>query len=38
MTSANTNGRVVEVDGAPLYADIRSGAAPALVFLHYWGG
>ena len=38
MTSANTNCRVIDVDGAQLYADVRSGTAPALVFLHYWGG
>ena len=38
MTSANTTRRVIEIDGARLYADVRSGAAPALVFLHYWGG
>lgn len=31
-------GRVIDVDGAHLYADTRSGAVPALVFLHYWGG
>jgi pimeloyl-ACP methyl ester carboxylesterase len=38
MTSANTNCRVIDVDGVRLYADTRSGTAPALVFLHYWGG
>jgi pimeloyl-ACP methyl ester carboxylesterase len=38
MTSANTTRRVIEIDGARLYADVRSAAAPALVFLHYWGG
>jgi uncharacterized protein (TIGR03086 family) len=30
--------RVIDVDGVQLCADIRSGTAPALVFLHYWGG
>jgi pimeloyl-ACP methyl ester carboxylesterase len=38
MTSANTNCRVIDVDGVQLYADTRSGTAPALVFRHYWGG
>jgi pimeloyl-ACP methyl ester carboxylesterase len=38
MTSANTNSRVIDVDGVQLYADTRAGTAPALVFLHYWGG
>lgn len=38
MTSANTISRAIDVDGVQLYADIRSGTAPALVFLHYWGG
>jgi pimeloyl-ACP methyl ester carboxylesterase len=38
MTSANTNSRVIDVDGAQLYADTRPGTNPALVFLHYWGG
>ena len=37
MTSANTNCRVLDVDGGRLYADTRSGTAPALVFLHHWG-
>jgi uncharacterized protein (TIGR03086 family) len=30
--------RVIDVDGAQLCADTRSGTGPALVFLHYWGG
>lgn len=38
MTSANINCRVIDVDGAQLYADVRSGTGPPLVFLHYWGG
>jgi hypothetical protein len=37
MTSANTNSRVMDVDGVRIYAATRSGTAPALVFLHYWG-
>jgi pimeloyl-ACP methyl ester carboxylesterase len=35
---SETLSRVIAVDGARLYADTRSGTAPALVFLHYWGG
>jgi pimeloyl-ACP methyl ester carboxylesterase len=38
MTSANTIGRAINIDGVQLYADTRSGTAPSLVFLHYWGG
>lgn len=38
MTPSNINCCVIDVDGAQLYADTRSGTAPALVFLHYWGG
>ena len=38
MTSSSTSNHVIDVDGAQLYADVRTGAAPALVFLHYWGG
>ena len=38
MTSAHTISRAIDVDGVELDADIRSGAPPALVFLHYWGG
>jgi hypothetical protein len=38
MTSASTNGRVEEVDGAPLSADIRSAQPRRWSFLHYWGG
>ena len=38
MTSANINCRVIDIDGAQLYADVRSGTGPPLVFLHYWGG
>jgi pimeloyl-ACP methyl ester carboxylesterase len=38
MRSASTNQRVIDVDGAHLHADTRDGTAPALVFLHYWGG
>ena len=34
----NTRSRLIEVDGAQLYAETRSGTDPALVFLHYWGG
>ena len=38
MASANTHNRTIDVQGAQLYAETRSGTAPALVFLHYWGG
>jgi uncharacterized protein (TIGR03086 family) len=38
MTSANTNCRTIDLDGVQLYAETRSGTAPALIFLHYWGG
>jgi uncharacterized protein (TIGR03086 family) len=33
-----TMAMVIDVDGVHLYADTRSGAEPALIFLHYWGG
>jgi pimeloyl-ACP methyl ester carboxylesterase len=32
------NPSVIDVDGARLYTETRSGTAPVLVFLHYWGG
>jgi hypothetical protein len=32
MTSANINCRVIDIDGAQLYADVRSGTGPPLVF------
>ena len=35
MTSANTNCRVLDVDGGRLSTDTRSGTTPALVFLHH---
>jgi pimeloyl-ACP methyl ester carboxylesterase len=38
VTSPTVLGRFIEVRGGPLYADIREGNGPALVFLHYWGG
>ncbi|MCW2623823.1 alpha/beta hydrolase [Mycobacterium sp.] len=38
MTSPKVLGRFIEVRDGPVYADIRDGNGPALVFLHYWGG
>ena len=38
MTSPKVLGQFIEVRDGPLYADIREGNGPALVFLHYWGG
>jgi pimeloyl-ACP methyl ester carboxylesterase len=35
---SETLSRVIDVDGARLSADTRSGTAQALVLLHYWGG
>ncbi|WP_424887145.1 alpha/beta fold hydrolase [Streptomyces sp. XH2] len=38
MTSENVIGRHFDVQGGQVYAHVREGAGPALVFLHYWGG
>ena len=38
MTSPKVLARFIEVRDGPVYADIREGNGPALVFLHYWGG
>ncbi len=38
FTGRNPRGRFIDVDRVQLYAETRSGTAPALVFLHYWGG
>jgi pimeloyl-ACP methyl ester carboxylesterase len=35
---ADSASRVIEVDGAHLHADVRTGSSKPLVFLHYWGG
>lgn len=31
-------GRYFDVEDGRLYAHVREGCGPALVFLHYWGG
>src|SRR5882724_10396259 len=38
MTSQQTTGRFLDVKGGQVRADIREGAGPVLIFLHYWGG
>ncbi|MET8956934.1 alpha/beta fold hydrolase [Streptomyces sp. NPDC004393] len=38
MTSQHVVGRFFDVQGGQLYAHVREGDGPALVFLHYWGG
>ena len=38
MTSQNVMGRFFDVAGGQVYAHVREGDGPALVFLHYWGG
>ncbi len=38
MSSPNVISRVIDVDGVQLHGDTLSGTAPALAFLHYWGG
>ncbi|XDO63853.1 hypothetical protein HEP84_55585 [Streptomyces sp. RLB1-33] len=38
MTSQNVVGRFFDVPGGQVYAHVREGHGPALVFLHYWGG
>jgi len=38
MTESPVVGRFVPVAGGELYAHVRAGDGPALVFLHYWGG
>ncbi|MCC3772593.1 alpha/beta fold hydrolase [Streptomyces sp. UNOC14_S4] len=42
MTSHNADadavGRFFDVQGGRVYAHVREGDGPALVFLHYWGG
>jgi len=35
---ADSASRVIDVDGAQLHADVRTGSSKPLVFLHYWGG
>ncbi|MFJ6893898.1 alpha/beta fold hydrolase [Streptomyces hokutonensis] len=38
MTSLNVVGRFFDVQGGQVYAHVREGDGPALVFLHYYGG
>ncbi|MEV7388877.1 alpha/beta hydrolase [Streptomyces sp. NPDC091215] len=38
MTSQNVVGRFFDVQGGKVYAHVREGDGPALIFLHYWGG
>jgi pimeloyl-ACP methyl ester carboxylesterase len=38
MMPLNLAGRYVDVHDGQLYAQLREGSGPALVFLHYWGG
>jgi len=34
----DVSSRIIEVGGAQLHADMRTGSSKPLVFLHYWGG
>ncbi|MEU6672321.1 alpha/beta hydrolase [Streptomyces sp. NPDC046727] len=38
MTSPNVMGRFFDVQGGQVYAHVREGDGPTLIFLHYWGG
>ncbi|MFI1767715.1 alpha/beta fold hydrolase [Streptomyces sp. NPDC020800] len=38
MASQNVVGRFFDVQGGQVYAHVREGDGPVLVFLHYWGG
>ena len=38
MIESPVVGRFIPVAGGQLYAHVRAGSGPALVFLHYWGG
>jgi pimeloyl-ACP methyl ester carboxylesterase len=38
MMRLNLASRYVDVQDGQLYAQLREGSGPALVFLHYWGG
>jgi pimeloyl-ACP methyl ester carboxylesterase len=38
MTSQHVVGRFFDVRGGQVYAHVREGDGPALIFLHYWGG
>lgn len=37
-TSPTPNGRLIDTGTGKLYAHLRDGVGPTLVFLHYWGG
>jgi pimeloyl-ACP methyl ester carboxylesterase len=38
MTSLHVVGRLFDVKGGQVHADVREGDGPPLIFLHYWGG
>lgn len=38
MSAENVVGRYFDVEGGQVYAHVRDGDGPALIFLHYWGG
>ena len=38
MTLLSSSGRFIGVGAGKLYAHVREGGVPTLVFLHYWGG
>ncbi|MET9450394.1 alpha/beta fold hydrolase [Streptomyces cinerochromogenes] len=38
MTVETVAGRFFDVRGGQVYAHVREGDGPALIFLHYWGG
>jgi pimeloyl-ACP methyl ester carboxylesterase len=38
MTSQHEVGRLFDVQGGQVHADVRDGDGPVLIFLHYWGG
>ncbi|WP_367141012.1 MULTISPECIES: alpha/beta fold hydrolase [Streptomyces] len=38
MISQHVTGRFFDVQGGQVYAHIREGDGPSLIFLHYWGG
>ena len=38
MSAENVVGRFFDVEGGQVYAHVREGDGPALIFLHYWGG
>jgi pimeloyl-ACP methyl ester carboxylesterase len=38
MTTPAQSSRYLDVDGGHVFADVRTGSGPTVVFLHYWGG